>query len=92
VDASTSNGLIRASVEELGPSGVLLATSNGRIVLEIPDDASASVDVRVDNGVIRNELELDDATRSSDGRLRGQLGEGGAPIKLRTSNGSITLR
>jgi DUF4097 and DUF4098 domain-containing protein YvlB len=92
VDASTSNGLIRAALEELGPAGVLLATSNGRIVLEIPRDANADVDVRVDNGVIRHEIELGDATRSTDGRLRGRLGQGGAVIKLRTSNGSITLR
>ncbi len=92
VDASTSNGLIRAALDELGSEGVLLATSNGRIVLDIPQDADADVDVRVDNGVIRNEIELDDATRSTDGRLRGRLGQGGAVIKLRTSNGSITLR
>lgn len=92
VDASTSNGLIRAALEELGPTGVLLATSNGRIVLEIPKDAHADVDVRVDNGVIRHEIELGDATRATDGRLRGRLGQGGAVIKLRTSNGSITLR
>ncbi len=92
VDASTSNGLIRATVEAVGPEGVLLATSNGRIVLELPDVLDAEVDVRVDNGVIRSELELDGATRASDGRLRGTLGRGGAPIRLRTSNGSISLR
>jgi hypothetical protein len=92
IDASTSNGLIRASVEELGPAGVMLATSNGRIVLDLPDDADADVDVRVDNGIIRNERELGDATRSSDGRVRGTLGRGGVPIKVRTSNGSVSLR
>jgi hypothetical protein len=92
VDASTSNGLIRASLESLGAGGVKLATSNGRIVLELPDEVDADVDVRVDNGVVRNERELRDATRSTDGRLRGSLGRGGVPIKLRTSNGSISLR
>jgi DUF4097 and DUF4098 domain-containing protein YvlB len=92
IDACTSNGLIRASVGEVGPDGVLLATSNGRIVLELPDDVHADVDVRVDNGLIRSELELDGATRSTEGRLRGTLGGGGAPIRLRTSNGSISLR
>ena len=92
VDASTSNGLIRAAVEELGPAGVRLATSNGRIVLDLPDEVDADVDVRVDNGVIRNERELRNDVRSSDGRVRGTLGRGGVPIKLRTSNGSISLR
>jgi hypothetical protein len=92
VDASTSNGLIRCQMEELGPEGVRLATSNGRIVLDLPRDVDADVDVRVDNGVIRNERQLQSDTRSSDGRVRGSLGAGGVPIKLRTSNGSISLR
>lgn len=92
LDASTSNGLIRASIGALGPEGVRLATSNGRIVLDLPDEVDADVDVRVDNGIIRNERDLREATRATDGRVRGTLGRGGVPIKLRTSNGSISLR
>ncbi len=92
VDASTSNGLIRASMAELGKEGVQLATSNGRIVLELPEEVDAEVDVRVDNGVIRNDRPLCKATRQRSGQLRGRLGRGGALIKLRTSNGSICLR
>jgi hypothetical protein len=71
----------------------VLATSNGRIVLELPDHVDADVDVRVENGVIRSSREVD--TPSGDqraGRLRGKLGRGGVPIKLRTSNGTISLR
>ena len=92
VDASTSNGLIRASIEEIGSGGVRLATSNGRIVLEVPEETDAEVDIRVDNGVIRNDHPLCHASRNRDGQLRGRLGNGGAPIRLRTSNGSIALR
>jgi hypothetical protein len=92
VDASTSNGLIRASMEAMGEDGVQLATSNGRIVLELPDEVDGEVDIRVDNGVIRNERKLCKATRERTGQLRGRLGAGGAPIKLRTSNGSVSLR
>jgi len=92
VDASTSNGLIRASLEEVGKEGVQLATSNGRIVLELPEEVDADVDIRVDNGIIRNDRRLCRATRETNGRLSGQLGSGGALIKLRTSNGSIALR
>ncbi len=93
LDASTSNGVIHVVLSELGNDGVALATSNGRILLELPDDVNADVDVRVDNGVIRNALEVD--TRFQDdrrGRLRGKLGRGGPAIKLRTSNGTISLR
>jgi hypothetical protein len=92
VDASTSNGLIRASLDEIGQGGVQLATSNGRIVLELPDEVDADVDIRVDNGVIRNDRRLCKATRETNGTVRGRLGSGGKLIKLRTSNGSISLR
>jgi len=92
IDASTSNGLIVASMEELGREGVQLATSNGRIVLELPHEVDADVDIRVDNGVIRNDRELCKSTSDRAGRLRGKLGGGGAPIRLRTSNGSVCLR
>jgi len=91
VDASTSNGLIRATLEDLGQDGVLLCTSNGRIVLDLPEDVDADVDMRVDNGIIRNDRKLCQKGRETGGRVAGRLGQGGKQIKLRTSNGSISL-
>jgi hypothetical protein len=91
LDASTSNGLIRAALDEIGKDGVHLATSNGRIVLDLPDETDADVDIRVDNGVIRNDRPLRRATRETGGRVVGQVGLGGPLIKLRTSNGSIAV-
>jgi hypothetical protein len=91
IDASSSNGLIHASLDELAGS-VVLATSNGRIALDLPETVDADVDLRVDNGVIRNQRSLEHVQRSSGGRLTGTLGEGGISIKVRTSNGSISLR
>jgi hypothetical protein len=92
INASTSNGLIRAALDEVGKQGVQLATSNGRIVLELPEEVDADVDIRVDNGFIRNARSLCKATRERDGQVRGRIGSGGSPIKLRTSNGTISLR
>jgi hypothetical protein len=92
LDASTSNGLIRASLGKVGKQGVVLATSNGRIVLELPESVDADVDIRVDNGFIRNDRSLHEVSRESNGRVLGRLGSGGPLIKLRTSNGSICLR
>ena len=92
VDASTSNGLINASLAAIGKDGVMLATSNGRIRLELPEEVDADVDLRVENGIIRNDRTLCRAVRESNGRVRGALGRGGALIKLRTSNGSISIR
>ncbi len=92
IDASTSNGLISASVDDVSREGIVLSTSNGRIVLDLPEQVDADVDMQVDNGVIRNDRTLGGGTRETNGRLRGTLGRGGAPVRLRTSNGSIALR
>lgn len=92
LDASTSNGVIRASIDELDEGGISLMTSNGRIVLSLPEKPNADVDIKVENGHVRNDLELMDQTRDSDGRVRGRLGLGGTPIRLRTSNGTVSLR
>lgn len=93
IDASTSNGLISASMDEVSREGVVLATSNGRIVLDLPESVDADVDLQVDNGIIRNDRSLSgQSPRETNGRVRGTLGRGGAPIRLRTSNGSIALR
>lgn len=91
IDASTSNGLIRARLDEIGKEGINLATSNGRIVLDLPEELDAEVDIRVDNGIVRNDRELDHTTRETGGRVLGRIGSGGPLIKLRTSNGSISL-
>ena len=93
VDASTSNGVIHAILTKVGREGVILATSNGRIVLELPDEVDGDIDVRVDNGIIRNSLDVERSPSDErTGRLRGKLGRGGCPIKLRTSNGTVSLR
>ena len=91
IDAATSNGVIDAEIREVsGP--VVLATSNGRIALSLPDAVDADVDVRVDNGTIRSQRSLSRCTHSTGGRLAGALGLGGVLIKLRTSNGSVSVR
>jgi len=93
VDASTSNGIIQVILSEIGAEGVALATSNGRVILELPEGADCDVDIRVENGVIRNSLEIEQAAADDrSGRLRGRLGQGGVPIRLRTSNGTVSLR
>ncbi|MGH0029096.1 MAG: DUF4097 family beta strand repeat-containing protein [Myxococcota bacterium] len=91
IDASTSNGLIRGRLESLGKEGIQLATSNGRIVLDLPEKVDADLDIRVDNGVIRNDRPLDETHRDTGGRLLGRIGAGGTLVKLRTSNGSVSL-
>jgi hypothetical protein len=92
VDAATSNGTIHCELEKLGKEGVVLVTSNGRISLQLPGEVDGDVDVRVDNGLIRANREFQHSARESAGRLKGTLGRGGVPIRLRASNGTISLR
>lgn len=92
VEASTSNGVICCSLESVGQVGVSLTTSNGRIVLDLPQSLDADVDMRVENGLIRNDLDLEQQNGDESGWIRGRLGKGGCPIKLRTSNGTISIR
>jgi hypothetical protein len=92
VDASTSNGIIRASIEALTKAGVSLSTSNGRITLELPAASDVDVDLQVENGQIRHDLDLADPAGDGDRRVRGRIGKGGTPIRLRTSNGTVSLR
>jgi hypothetical protein len=92
VDAATSNGTIHCELEELEKPGIVLATSNGRIVLELPEEVDGDIDIRVDNGWIRNSRELDPPSRERRGRVKGTLGRGGIPIRLRASNGTISIR
>ncbi len=92
VDAATSNGTIHCELEEVGKSGVVLSTSNGRIVLDLPEEVDGDVDIRVDNGTIRNSREFDPPSRERSGRLKGTLGRGGTPIRIRASNGTISIR
>jgi DUF4097 and DUF4098 domain-containing protein YvlB len=92
VDAATSNGAICCQLASVDAQGVVLATSNGRIQLDLPTNVDGDVDIRVDNGVIRTQREMPCAPREKDGRLKCTLGRGGAPIKLRASNGSISLK
>jgi len=93
VDASTSNGMIHCEVDEIGAEGVVLATSNGRISLDLPEHVDGDLDIRVDNGVIRTAREVAGASGEEQrGRVKGTLGRGGVPIKLRASNGTISVR
>ncbi len=92
VDASTSNGTIQCVLHELNEQGCQLVTSNGRITLELPGDVDGELDVRVDNGLIRTMRDFKCAIRERSGRLKATLGRGGAPIRLRASNGAVHLR
>ena len=92
VDASTTNGGIRAELVSVDRSRTnRIETTNGKIVLTVPSSLAAEIDASTTNGGIDSELAV---TTHSVGRhtLRGTINGGGAPLRLRTTNGSIEIR
>lgn len=91
IDASTTNGRIEAELVRLNGQANSLSTTNGRIVVTVPATFAGEVDAGTTNGAINTELPVA-TTRVGDNRLRGTVNGGGAPLKLRTTNGGIEIR
>jgi DUF4097 and DUF4098 domain-containing protein YvlB len=71
-----------------------ISTGDGSITLEIPDGFGAELDAHTGDGRIHvNDVTLSNVTGEI-GRntVRGRLGSGGSAVRLRTGDGSITLR
>jgi len=94
VRLSTVNGGIEANVAALeAAKGVQLNSVNGPIVLVVPSGASADVKASTVHGGITNDFGL----KVEDGEyvghsMSGQIGSGGARIRLNNVNGSITVK
>jgi hypothetical protein len=71
-----------------------VTSGDGSVTLEIPDDFSASLDARTgDGGIILEGISVTNVTGAiSRNTVRGQLGSGGRSVRVRTGDGSITLR
>lgn len=75
-----------------------ISTGDGGISLYLPSDFGAEIDARTGDGSIVNELSSvqgSSGSEDSENRrrsLRGRLGSGGKPLRIRTGDGSIRLR
>jgi hypothetical protein len=91
LDVETTNGRIEADLVSLDTRAASsFETTNGRIELTVPQALRADVDASTTNGSIDTDLPV--ATRSvGKTSLRGAINGGGAPLKLRTTNGGIRI-
>jgi DUF4097 and DUF4098 domain-containing protein YvlB len=92
VEASTANGGVH--VELAGSSwegdGLDVETRNGGVKLEIPEEYSAELETGTVNGRIRVDFPI--TVQGSIGKeIRATLGSGGAPVRVRTTNGGVTV-
>lgn len=93
VRGRTTNGGIHVVLngKSWSGDGLDLRTTNGGIDLEMPRGYSADLDTRTVNGRFRSDAVLV-SDRFDRKQFRGMVGDGGALIRLETTNGGIRLR
>jgi len=71
-----------------------ITTGDGSVVLEVPDGFGGELDAHTGDGSIDvHDVSLSNVTgRISRSTVRGRIGNGGAPVRVRTGDGTITLR
>lgn len=67
-------------------------TGDGSVSLYLPSDFSAELDASTGDGTVSSELTVSGSDGKAHKSLRGQIGQGGKVLKLRTGDGSIRLR
>jgi hypothetical protein len=90
---STVNGTVDASFDRLETgSQISLETVNGRVNLQIPSDANATVKADTLNGSITNDFGLPVRKGEYIGRdLHGKIGTGDVKINLNSVNGGLSI-
>lgn len=92
LDAETTNGSIHAELTRVQKGQPLhFETTNGRIEVQVPKDLAVDVDAGTTNGSIHTDLPIA-TTRTSRNSLRGTINGGGTPLRMRTTNGGISIR
>jgi len=92
VKLATINGPLEATFEHLPAVPMELSSINGPLDVTVPSDAKASIEATTISGGIDNDFGLrTNGHRYVGHDLRGELGGGGAEIKLRNVNGPIHL-
>ena len=93
VDAQTTNGSVRLELKAI-QAEVRAETTNGGITLQMsaPEEINADLDARTTNGSISFDFPVTlQSMEKSKRRLRGQIGQGGPLLSLKTVNGSVRL-
>ncbi len=88
----TINGRLEAKFKRLTKESVELNSVNGSVDLTIPSDSNAEIEANTVSGRISNDFGLNVNRHQMVGQsLRGELGNGGARIKLDNVNGRIEI-
>lgn len=91
LSARTTNGNIHEEVRVFDAKELTLETMNGSVLVALPSNAGAQLDAQSLNGEIRTERPVMMNGAFGHGSFRGKLGAGGAPMRIRTVNGTIQI-
>jgi len=92
VAAHVTNGNVHLELTHLREQGATIAeTTNGSVLLALPVSTQADLEARCLNGSFSSELPVSVESTLQPREVRGKLGRGGAPIRLRTVNGGIQI-
>lgn len=93
VNANTVNGSIRVSMESApGNSDLRFKTVNGSIVVTVPANLAAELEMETVNGSLTSDFPLTITGRVNPKHLRATIGSGGRHVEMSTVNGSIELK
>jgi DUF4097 and DUF4098 domain-containing protein YvlB len=92
VHAHSTNGNVHLELLRMrDKNGAVAETTNGSVLLAIPADTHANLEVRCLNGNFFSELPVALESTQRPRETHGKLGKGGAPIRLHTVNGGIRV-
>ncbi|HME12465.1 MAG TPA: DUF4097 family beta strand repeat-containing protein [Candidatus Acidoferrum sp.] len=92
VAVHVTNGNVHLELSHLREQDPTFAeTTNGSVLLALPANTQADLEARCLNGTFSSELPVTVESTQRPREVRGKLGKGGAPIKLRTVNGGIQI-
>jgi hypothetical protein len=92
VAAHVTNGNVHLELTHLrAPDATVAETTNGSVLLALPFSTQADLEARCLNGTFSSELPVSVESTLRPREVRGKLGKGGAPIRLRTVNGGIQI-
>ena len=93
IRARSVNGNVVADVTGIGElSNVDLKTVNGSVTATLPGNVAAAVEMGTVNGSIDSQFAVTSTGKLNRHKLVGTIGLGGAPVSLKTVNGSVSLR
>jgi DUF4097 and DUF4098 domain-containing protein YvlB len=92
VRTGDGNLTIRAEPGSAATDDWSLSTGDGSVSLELPADFDAEIDARTGDGRVEVRGGLADTVERGKRSARGTLGAGGHAVRVRSGDGSITLR